>query len=321
MNKVEPQASQQMIDLSIVIISYNTIDFTRACLDSVISRLGKLTAEIIVVDNASMDGSAEMVKELFPSVRLIPNNKNVGFAAANNQAFLLAQGDFVLLLNSDTVVLGDVLPNSVDYLRAHSQVGAIGCRVLNTDRSMQRTCSGYPSLLRLLIMTLGLDRLPINNALDSYQLRNWQRDTDREVEVISGCYLLVRRSIIESVGPMDDSFFFFGEETDWCIRMRRAGWKLRFAPVGEIIHHGGGSVKKLNYRRDVMLAEATIRLHKKNSGKTAAAVAFMILAMFILSRALAWTACSLVRPACRARAAYFRKILAHTFETWPKERA
>jgi len=315
------EARQQIIDLSIVIISYNTLELTRACLDSIIPRLGSLSAEIIVVDNASADGSSEMVKERFPSVRLIQNSINVGFAAANNQAFLLAQGDFVLLLNSDTVVLGDVLPKSVDYLRAHSLDGAMGCRVLNTDRSMQRTCSGYPSLLRLLNMTIGLDRLLIIDALDSYQLRNWQRDTDREVEVITGCYLLVRRSIIESVGPLDDSFFFFGEETDWCLQIRRAGWKLRFAPVGEIIHHGGGSVKKLNYRRDVMLTGATIRLHKKNAGLVAAAVAFLILAMFNLSRAVVWTACSLARPTCRVRAAHFRQVFAHTFETWPKDRA
>lgn len=315
------EARQQIIDLSIVIISYNTLELTKACLDSVIPRLGSLLAEIIVVDNASADGSAEMVKERFPSVRLIQNKVNVGFAAANNQAFLLAQGEFVLLLNSDTVVLGDVLPKSVDYLRVHSLVGAMGCRVLNTDRSMQRTCSGYPTLLRLLNMTLGLDRLPVINMLDSYQLRKWQRDTDREVEVISGCYLLVRRSIIESVGPLDDAFFFFGEETDWCLRIRRAGWKLRFSPVGEIIHHGGGSVKKLNYQRDVMLTGATIRLHKKNSGLVAAAVAFMILAMFNLSRAVVWTACSLVRQTCQVRAAHFRQVFSHTFETWPKDRA
>lgn len=307
----------QSIDLSIVIISFNTLVLTRTCLESVMPWLGDLRVEIIVVDNASQDGSVEMVQEHYPSIKLIKNNDNFGFAAANNQAFLVAQGEFVLLLNSDTEILGDVITNSVDYLRNHPRVGAMGCRVLNSDRSMQATCSGYPTLFRLLKLTLGLDRLPIMKSFDGYLLRSWQRDTDREVEVISGCYLLVRRSIIESIGPLDDAFFFFGEETDWCLRIRKAGWQLRFSPVGEIIHYGGGSVKKLNHRRDVMLTEAIIRLHRKNGGIISAALAFLILAFFNLSHAMIWSILSIFNSDCRARAKHFRAVVFCTFETWP----
>jgi len=225
------------------------------------------------------------------------------------------------LLNSDTIVLEDAIAKSVDYLRTRSDVGAMGCRVLNTDRSMQPTCSGYPTLARLLIMTLALDRLPGRGTFDRYLLRRWPRDTERDVEVITGCYLLVRSEVIRQVGGLDEDFFFFGEETDWCLQMRKAGWRLKFAPVGEIVHHGGGSVKKLNYRRDIMLTEATIRLHKKNGGLLAALAAFVILGVFNMSRACIWSICALVRPTCRARAQHFQQVVVHSMDTWPAERA
>lgn len=315
-----PPITNQQLELSIAVISFNTIDLTKACLDSVINNLGDLSAEIIVVDNASKDGSAQMIREDFPHVVLIENDRNVGFAAANNQAFSVAEGEFVLLLNSDTEIISDVLAKSIDYLKTNPLVGAMGCRVLNTDKTMQPTCSGYPTLQRLLKMTFGLDRFPLLLKFDDYLLRAWARDSEREVEVISGCYLMIRRSIIESVGSLDEAFFFFGEETDWCLRIRRAGWKLMFSPVGEIIHHGGGSVKKLNHRRDLMLTEATIRLHKKNSGSFSAALAFAILATFNVSRAAVWTMLSVFRSSSRTRARHFRAVAAGTFGTWPAEK-
>lgn len=306
----------RMIDLSIVVISFNTLEMTKACLFSVFENLDGLSAQVIVVDNNSHDGSAEMVRSQFPTAQLITNSDNRGFAAANNQGFQIAGGRYVLLLNSDTVVLGDVLRQSVEYLRNHPDAGAMGCRVLNADMSMQPTCSGYPSLLRLLFMTICLDRL--SGPFDRYLLRSWKRDTERDVEVISGCYLLVRREVIEQVGGLDEDFFFFGEETDWCLRMRKVGWKLKFAPVGEIIHHGGGSVKKLSHRRDLMLTEATIRLHRKNGGLLNAAGVFSILAIFNWTRAVAWTLCSFVSTRCRQRAQHFRQVALGTLSTWPQ---
>ncbi len=313
MRKNDPQ-----VDLSIVVVSFNTLEMTRECLTSVYQHLEGLTAQVIVVDNNSSDGSSAMVQNEFPSAELIVNADNRGFAAANNQGFELASGQYVLLLNSDTIVLGNVLKQSIDYLVNHSKVGAMGCRVLNTDKTMQPTCSGYPTLFRLLAMTLALDRL--SPLFDKYLLRSWRRDAEREVEVISGCYLLTRREVLEQIGGLDERFFFFGEETDWCLHMRKSGWKLMFAPVGEIVHHGGGSVKKLNHRRDLMLTEATIRLHRKNGGLVSAFAAFSILAVFNYSRALAWSVCSLLKPRCQQRATHFRQVAWGTFATWPKEK-
>ena len=310
--------SSSKSNLSIVIISYNTLEMTRDCIKSVYANIIDLKVQVIVVDNDSVDGSVSMIKDEFPLVDIIVNKENVGFAAANNQGFDIAKNELVLLLNSDTLVLNDVLGQSVDYMLAHPKVGALGCRVLNTDQTMQATCSGYPSLARLFFLTIGLDRLKNISAFDSYLLRSWQRDSERDVDVISGCYLLTRKKVLDEVGGLDESFFFFGEETDWCLRMRKYGWLLRFSPVGEIIHHGGGSVKKLNHLRDVMLTNATVRLHKKNSGTSAALIAFTILAAFNLSRAIFWTSASLFNKEAKSRAKHFQKVVGCTSETWPK---
>ncbi len=297
-------------DLSIIVVSFNTIEMTQACLASIFNNIGSFQTQVIVVDNNSQDGSRAMIRDSFKDVELIENSDNKGFAAANNQGFKVACGRFVLLLNSDTVILGSVLERSLLYLLDHPKVGAMGCRVLNTDGTVQATCSGYPTLLRLFNFTIGLDR--VFGSLDRYLLRSWRRDDERDVEVISGCYLLLRREVLEQIGELDENFFFFGEETDWCLRMRRAGWNLKFAPVGEIIHHGGGSVKKLNFKRDVMLTEALVKLHRKNEGIFSAIIVFAVLFSFNLSRALYWTVRSLLSKKFKGRAEHFQQVVLGT---------
>lgn len=306
----------ETLDLSIIIVSYNTREMTRECLCSVFSLRGKLRIEVFVVDNCSADGSREMLERDFPQVILIKNDENFGFAKANNQAIPLARGKFILLLNSDTIVLGNVLEESVKYLESNPDVGAMGCRVLNTDRTLQRTCSGYPSPRRLFLMTTGLDR--IFNKLDNYLLRGWNRDYERDVEVISGCYLMTTCEVIRDVGLLDDSFFFFGEETDWCARALNNGWKLRFFPGGEIVHHGGGSVKKLNHRRDVMLTDATIRLNKKHFGSFSALITYLVLAQFNISRMIYWGAVKLLSGNKSNKYEHFRDVVRDTIIKSPK---
>lgn len=306
-------------DLSIVVVSYNTIEMTRECLTSIARNACGLKIQTIVVDNNSQDNSASMVRSDFDEVVLIQNSENKGFAAANNQAFALCRSPYILLLNSDTVVLDSVLKSSTDYLERHPEVGAMGCQVLNPDRTIQRTCSGYPTLMRLLIMTLALDKISWFSCWDHYLMRAWPRDEEREVEVISGCYLLVRQEILKTIGVLDQQFFFFGEETDWCKRIREAGWKLAFAPVGQIIHYGGGSVKQLNYKRDVMLTAATVRLHRKHGGLVAAMIAYCILMLFNFSRAVAWTLAAFIKPSASARAKHFFQIVQSFQSCWPDE--
>ena len=298
--------------LSILIVNWNTREMTRDCLASVMAGLGDLPAEVIVVDNASDDGSAEMIARDFPQARLIRNTDNRGFAAANNQAMDIARGDLFLLLNSDTLVHGDVLPASVAYLDANPQAGAMGCRVLNADGSVQLTCSMFPTPLNLALDVVGLSKIRRPRFLGRYHMRHWQRDSERAVEVISGCYLMVRRHVVDAVGQLDEDFFFFGEETDWCRRMREAGWALMFAPVGEITHYGGGSVKKLNHKRDVMLLEALVKLNRKRAGPRAARVTSWVMWCYAATRTLAWGVLDLLHlhPDAKTRKRYYRAVLA-----------
>ena len=273
-------------DLSVVIISFNTIDITRDCLLSVFENLGDLNAQVIVVDNDSKDGSADMVAAEFPQVELVRNTDNRGFE--------LSSGEFVLLLNSDTVVLGDVLEKSVEYMRGHPKVGVFGCRVLNPDRTMQPTCFMVPSLLNLTLMTLGLSRLRTPEFFGRERMAGWERDSEREVQVVTGCYMMVRREAMDEVGWLDDSFFFCGEETDWCVRFRKAGWIIVFSPIGEIIHIGNASGRRFEARRDLMLTEGIVRFHRKHSGLCGALVAKFILLFFVASRMLLWISASVL---------------------------
>jgi hypothetical protein len=259
-----------------------------------------------------------MVEDAFPEFRLIQNSENRGFAAANNQGFEVAHGRHILLLNSDTLVHGTVLAESVRHLDAHPKTGAMGCRVLNTDGSVQFTCMRYPSLLMLLCLMLGLARTSWPGFVARAQMTDWQRDSARPVETITGCYLMLRREVLETVGPLDEAFYFYGEETDWCRRMRDSGWELWFAPVGEITHHGSVSAKRLDHRRRMLLTEALIRLHRKHGGWAAAACAWILLSGFNVSRALFW---SLIAPfggnQAREQARHFFYVSVNMAETWP----
>jgi hypothetical protein len=306
--------------LSIVIINWNTRELLRNCLDSVFRNPPALGASVIVVDNGSTDGSVQMVETDFVKVTLIRNNDNRGFAAANNQALQIIDTKYVLLLNSDTLIHGNVLDRSIEYMERNLSVGIMGCRVLNGDGTVQRTCSQFPSFRNLLLMTVALDRLPWPKFLGRYRMRDWERDTEREVEVVSGCFMMVRHAAIIDVGVLDESFFFFGEETDWCRRFIKSGWRVAFSPVGEITHYGGGTCKSLNFRRDVLLTQATIHLHRKYGGPAKAVLVWFLLFLFNLSRALFWQIARFVsnEPKAKERARHFRQVSGRTASTWKR---
>jgi GT2 family glycosyltransferase len=182
----------------------------------------------------------------------------------------MATGRHVLLLNSDTLVHDGVIDASIGYMDRHPGCRRHGLPVLNADGTVQTTCSQLPHSRKSRAAHDG----PVQGAgpqrARRYRMDDWQRDDERDVEVVSGCYLLARRSATEAVGLLDEDFFFFGEETDWCRRFLAHGYAVRFAPVGTITHFGGGSSKSLNAKRDLMLSEATMRLHRKHGGVFAA---------------------------------------------------
>jgi GT2 family glycosyltransferase len=260
-----------------------------------------------------------MVASEYPSVLLVPNRQNVGFAAATNQGLRQARGRYLLLLNPDAVVHEDVLHRSVTYMDNHTKVGMMGCKVLNEDGTTQMTCSRYPSLANLILQTLAANRISGVAWLRRYQMLDWDRNDEREVEIISGCYLLVRRETLADIRLLDETFFLYGEETDWCRRCAEAGWKLVFAPVGAITHFGSGSSRQLNFRRDLLLSEGTVRLHHKHGGLLAAAIMWLLLLTFNCSRSIYWSMRAWRRGQSEAvtRAEHFRQVVRNFLQAWP----
>lgn len=274
-----------MYDLAIVIVSWNTKDITRACLESVYGQTRGIAYEVIVVDNASEDGSVEMIRAQFPQVTLIANDANVGFAAANNIGFRHCRARFILLLNSDTIVLDEALQNTVAYAERHPEAGVVSCRILNSDGSIQPNCSMYPSLLNALLFVLGLYRVfPQSRFFGRADMTWWDYGGERDVEVIKGCFMLVRADALSMVGDMDERFFMYSEEVDWCYRFARAGWKLRYFPGADTIHLGGASAARLGGKRALIKDRSSIRYMRKHWSKPALLAGYLMMLLFYVSR-------------------------------------
>jgi GT2 family glycosyltransferase len=278
----------QRPDISVIVVSWNTREELRACLESVLAGLRGTLGEVIVVDNASADGSAEMVKASFPEVHIIRNARNLGFAAGCNMGLQVAAGRYLLLLNPDTIVLDDVLAATVRYLDDHPNVGAFGCRILNSDGTLDPSCFRDPSVLNTFLGLTGLARLRWPRALGRERMTHWLRDSERDVDVVTGCYLATRREVVDDIGPLDSGYFFCGEEADWCRRIRSGGWVVRFAPVGDIIHAGGVAGRKLNEWRDLLGMAGLVRYVHHHDGSLAGWAIWGLLWLHAASRTIAF---------------------------------
>ena len=276
-----------MIDLSIAIVSWNTCRLLDECLASVQQELAaqdkkmSLRAEIFVVDNGSTDGSVEMVRTRYPDVKLIANQNNPGFAAANNQALALACGRYSLLLNPDTVVLPDGLGALVSFMDDHPRAGAAGSRLLNADRTLQPSCSPAPTLMRELWRMFHLDGL---HPFGQYDIRKWSTTAPRSVDAVQGAAMLVRRSAHEQVGLLDASYFMYSEEVDWCTRIKRAGWEIYWVPASQIVHYGGQSSKQAADAMFLQLYRGKIQYFHKHWGRFATWAYKLVLVLATLAR-------------------------------------
>jgi GT2 family glycosyltransferase len=257
------------MDLSIIIVNWNTRDILRECLRSVYQETQAINFEVIVIDNASADSSAGMVKQTFPQVILIENTTNKGFAAANNQGMKIAKGRYLLLLNPDTIVLDGAMQKAIYYADSHSDVAVVGCQVWVNETTVEQTCFRFPSVLNLLMQKSGLCRMfPRSRLFGRETMAEWRRDTEREVDVVSGMFMLVRREAIDHVGLMDEDYFVYAEETDWCWRFWKAGWRCVFTPVARIIHRDGGgkSTEQISIKMFVQLQKSLLIFHRKQLG-------------------------------------------------------
>ncbi len=235
-----------MMSLSVIIVNYNVRPFLEGAMLSIFKALDGIDSEVFVVDNGSGDGSVPMVRQRFTQARLIENKENVGFARANNQALQKAQGEFVCLINPDTLVRADTFKVCLEYLQQHPDVGAVGCKILNSDGSLQLSCRrSFPMPWVAFTKMVGLSRLfPKSRLFGRYNLTYLDPDKTAEVEALSGSFMMVRRQTIEEVGYLDEDFFMYGEDLDWCYRIGRAGWKIVYLPQTEIIHYKGQSARE-----------------------------------------------------------------------------
>lgn len=257
------------IILSIIIVNWNTKDHLENCLKSIYENTKNITFEIIVVDNASSDGSVEMVRSKFPYVTLIENKENLGFGAANNQGIKTSKGKYILILNPDTVILPGCLDRLMGFLGQYSDVGAVGPKILNPDKTIQITCArNFPTLLtEFFWLTTLVRRFPKNRVIGYYLMSYWDHDDRREVNCLSGACMMVRKDVLEKLELFDEDYFMYGEDVDLCYRIKKASWQIWYLSEAQIIHYGGASSKKISESAAIYDRKAIQLFFRKHYGK------------------------------------------------------
>lgn len=235
-----------MVDLSIIIVNYNVKEFLLNLLDSIRKASKEISTEVIVVDNASDDGSSEILNEKYPDINLIVNNENVGFGKANNQALEIAKGKYILLLNPDTIVREDTFIKMIEFFQSHPEVGIAGCKVLNPDGTLQLACRrGFPGPWTSFTKVMGLSTLfPKSRLFARYNLTYLDENQTYEVDAVSGAFLMMTKDVYQKIGGFDKQFFMYGEDLDLCYRAQKSGFKVYYVHSTEIIHYKGESTRR-----------------------------------------------------------------------------
>ena len=267
------------VSVSVIIVSWNARDYLAQCLRSLSDGACRYPMEVVVVDNASTDGSPEMVTRDFASVRLIRNESNLGFARANNVGIRTSTGKYLCLVNSDVRVLPECITRLVEYCEAHPKTGMAGPRILGGDGRLQRSCMGFPSVWNMFCRALALDSLaPRCQVFGGYLLPYWEHDAVRPVDILNGCFWLIRREAVEAVGLLDENFFMYAEDMDWCKRFSLRGWQVMFVPSAEAIHYGGKSSASAPVRFFIEKQRAALHYWTKHHG-------------WLAQQCYFWTAC------------------------------
>lgn len=258
-----------LLDVSIIIVNYNTRQLTLDCLASVYASKTSYQYEVIVIDNASHDGSVEAIRDGYPEIQLITNRDNTGFAVANNQGMEVAKGRYILLLNSDTVVQPDTLHTMIGFMDRHPEMGASGCKVILPDGSLDKACKrGFPTPSASFYYAFGISRLfPDRPKFNQYQLGHLSPDDEYPVDCLVGAFMLVRRETIDQVGGLDETFFMYGEDIDWCYRIKEAGWGIFYYPRTYIVHYKGGSARRKPLKITYEFHRAMWVFHRKHYAK------------------------------------------------------
>ena len=234
------------IDLSIIIVSWNVANLLKTCLNSIYKYTRGISFEIFVIDNASADNTVEMVKKKFPCIHLIANDVNRGFARANNQGIKKAKGDYILLLNPDTELKEDSLIKMTKFMKQTPGAGITGCHLLNPDTSHQDSVRRFPKFLDQALILLKLHHLfPQFPAFRRYLCQKFDYKRQQEVDQVMGAFFMIRKQVIDQIGLLDENFFIWFEEVDYCLRAKKTGWQVIYTPVTEVTHHFGQSFKQM----------------------------------------------------------------------------
>jgi GT2 family glycosyltransferase len=308
-------------------VSWNAKDYLQTCLKSIFSTAELLDVQVLVVDNASSDGSAVMVTNEFPHVNLFAETENSGFACANNKALALSRSPYVLLLNPDTVVYPGALQSMIEYMETHPTIGACGCRLIHPDSGKVETAArGYPQLLPLFWNLCYMDRLfPHNRFFSAYLMTYQSEDTPYEVDWLTGACLMVRRTAVDEVGYLDPNFFMYCEDIDWCYRIKRTGWGIAHLPSVMIGHYRGQSSKLRRRPLETHLSiwgarqytRSILYFYQKHYGSTHAVFLRLILVLTAIWRAGLWLVAGTLRYGWRVGFTRAVGYLSTTSEIFP----
>ncbi|MFO7678895.1 MAG: glycosyltransferase family 2 protein [Chloroflexota bacterium] len=265
-------------DLSIIIVSWNVADLLRNCLRSIDENRGGLDLEVIVVDSASGDDSVALVHSEFPWVRLLACTENVGFPRGNNLGLAEANGRYLLLLNPDTVILDNALAKMMTFAQENPEIGVLGCQLLNRDGTVQSSKRRFPTLLTAFFESTWLENFAPKSVLAKYYAQDLADDETNDVDWVMGACMLAPRSVVEQVGGLDEAYFMYSEELDWCRRIKDSGWRVVYYPQAQIVHYVGQSSDQAVVARHINFQQAKLRYFRKYHGRFPA----LVLRLFLL---------------------------------------
>jgi len=290
-----------MLDVSILIVNWNTKDLLKKCLYSLYKKNKKFTFEVIVVDNGSSDGSQEMVKREFTQVNLICVGENLGFAKANNIGIKTSHGRYVCLINSDVIVLDDTIQKLLEFMNRHPRIGISGPMILNPDLTFRASCMRFPTIPLTLAQTFYLDKIFTGLQLNmSYQ----ENIVTRDVDVIAGCFWIVRKNALGEVGELDEDFFIYNEDIDWCRRFKMAGWRVVHYPDAKAIHLGNGSSSMAPIRFYLELQKSSFQYWGKYHSNLSMICYKVVKLIHEFLRLNIWMILYIIRPSKKKKAAF-----------------
>ncbi len=302
-----------MLDLSIIIVSWNSLAYLERCLESLVDSKIGVAHEVIVVDNASYDRTVAFVQGYYPGIRVIANPENRGFAAANNQALAVARARYVLLLNPDTVVHKGAIDALVAFMDAHPEAAAAGPALRNEDGTPQHTGVRFPNNLNIFFEALFLDRLfPRSKLFGRHKELYANTTVPRRVDYVQGACMIVRAEVVQRIGGLDEQFFLYFEEVDWCKRMQQAGFAVYSCPSAAVTHLANIELGHYDERRVVHYHRSLILFYRKHYSGASLNILRLILALRSCIRLCVWAGVALVRPTLRAPAASSMRGYART---------